>query len=1021
MKRISFILWLALAVPALAQETISDQPTLPPSSLNTPANVFALVDDTNAVPTTTNKVALDDIAAIGHAYLRPTTPTTLTGAESYLLAVDCQNVANTITVPDQMSCVITNVSDNGSSLVVNTTGNTAQTLLPGQYLWVSWSTVAADHTLGRHPAYDTAMSPSSTNAVQNLTVKAYVDAAIPTVDTTVSTVSTNPVRNSAITNYVDNRAMVRQDDFVITGSGNSTTDATAISTAVTALNAAGTGTLWIEGTVRLNSLHTFTAPISLRGIDHNSGLLITAEAGEFSWGSSWDPIDTVGGTAAQVLLPTAAFDGFIDSPNQDLADGQWFMIWSTDNLTGMPPHVTSQSPMEIHSAFNRESHVWTVYQGTFTADSGTDTLTATGHPLVNGSLVVMSSSGTLPAGMGAGPYYVVNAATNTYQISTTLGGGALDFTDNGTGTHTARTTNQITSTAHKLVNGSKVVMSTTAALPTGISAATPYYVINKTTNTYQISTTPGGAAVIMSDIGTGTQTALTSRYKLGGFVVDAMVTSPQIRVVPLLSQPDSEYNSNVIVSDLNVRQSPGISNDRLFNMRCLNGVKVERVHWEVGAADNSTDNGAGQLLFAYSANIVVDGIQIDALEDYDQSTGTIYGVEFSVVNNAVVSNSTFRKIRHAVDTTSGTYNAGTGRRWGTPLNVLVTNNIFHCEGHTGSSLFATSTHSEGWGVTFANNVYFVGEDNLGGALTARARRTIFRNNVVHGGGLCRGVFLGAAGCEATGNVFYNTWRGVTIDGTYGNFDKCIVDGNQFIDGTGSLGNVHIDGGVDHRITNNLFQNCSQGGVYSERDNITISGNQFIDCTSTTYPAIELASSYNAQITNNHFEGCEGGAVKVSTGDRVHITNNHFFQCPNASSAATINFAGTGTASSGESVVMHNVFNDCNSTCINYAGGATVAMTVYGDDQRIVGNTFEDCSGTDIIQFADDGTTTGHRVARNDLWNGLNTNSIDVGSLDSAAIKIVGNVCDGYGAGSLGLVGTNATTINTNQAGDNWTD
>lgn len=75
----------------------------------------------------------------------------------------------------------------------------------------------------------------------------------------------------------------------------------------------------------------------------------------------------------------------------------------------------------------------------FTAANATDTLTATAHGQTNGQKVRVSSSGALPAGLTAGTdYYVITAAANTFQLSATLGGAAVNFTTDGTGTHTCQ-------------------------------------------------------------------------------------------------------------------------------------------------------------------------------------------------------------------------------------------------------------------------------------------------------------------------------------------------------------------------------------------------------------------------------------------------------------------------------------------------------------------------------------------------------------------------------------------------------
>lgn len=87
----------------------------------------------------------------------------------------------------------------------------------------------------------------------------------------------------------------------------------------------------------------------------------------------------------------------------------------------------------------------TVNTFTFTA-AVDDTITATAHGLSNGDIIRVASSSALPAGLAAATnYYVINAATDTFKVSTSYGGGAVNITDTGTGTHTA--TVRITGTA----------------------------------------------------------------------------------------------------------------------------------------------------------------------------------------------------------------------------------------------------------------------------------------------------------------------------------------------------------------------------------------------------------------------------------------------------------------------------------------------------------------------------------------------------------------------------------------------
>jgi len=72
----------------------------------------------------------------------------------------------------------------------------------------------------------------------------------------------------------------------------------------------------------------------------------------------------------------------------------------------------------------------------FTAAT-TDIITSTAHGLVNGDIIKVISGTTLPAGLSTTVlYYVISSATNTFSVSLTNGGSAVDITDTGTGTHT---------------------------------------------------------------------------------------------------------------------------------------------------------------------------------------------------------------------------------------------------------------------------------------------------------------------------------------------------------------------------------------------------------------------------------------------------------------------------------------------------------------------------------------------------------------------------------------------------------
>lgn len=71
----------------------------------------------------------------------------------------------------------------------------------------------------------------------------------------------------------------------------------------------------------------------------------------------------------------------------------------------------------------------TATNATFTADAGTDVITSNGHNLENGDKVVLTTTGTLPAGLSlATGYFVINKTANTFQLATLPYRAAIDIT-----------------------------------------------------------------------------------------------------------------------------------------------------------------------------------------------------------------------------------------------------------------------------------------------------------------------------------------------------------------------------------------------------------------------------------------------------------------------------------------------------------------------------------------------------------------------------------------------------------------
>lgn len=73
-------------------------------------------------------------------------------------------------------------------------------------------------------------------------------------------------------------------------------------------------------------------------------------------------------------------------------------------------------------------------------DTAGDTLTSNEHGYSANTIVHAVTTNTLPGGLSTGtPYYVINPTTNTFQLSTSSGGSAINLTSTGSGSHYIKT------------------------------------------------------------------------------------------------------------------------------------------------------------------------------------------------------------------------------------------------------------------------------------------------------------------------------------------------------------------------------------------------------------------------------------------------------------------------------------------------------------------------------------------------------------------------------------------------------
>ncbi len=121
-------------------------------------------------------------------------------------------------------------------------------------------------------------------------------------------------------------------------------------------------------------------------------------------------------------------------------------IFDDINNTGTIPEeydfVDNEQTIDLDSDITKIRKVEARLAGSDAAFTGavTDVITSVAHGLSNGQKVKLTTTGTLPTGLSINTrYYVIEADTDSFELSLDLGGTAVDITGIGSGTHTWET------------------------------------------------------------------------------------------------------------------------------------------------------------------------------------------------------------------------------------------------------------------------------------------------------------------------------------------------------------------------------------------------------------------------------------------------------------------------------------------------------------------------------------------------------------------------------------------------------
>jgi hypothetical protein len=196
-----------------------------------------------------------------------------------------------------------------------------------------------------------------------------------------------------------------------------------------------------------------------------------------------------------------------------------FVVGSSVSVTGMTNNNFNGAYTVSSSASGNQSIVTIGNQNTVTISNASPAVvTFTSHNLVADDKIYFDTTGTMPTGLSANTLYYVKTVltSNTFTVSATVGGSAINTSSTYTGTITALTNTNpavVTFASHNLLANNPIYFETTGTMPTGLSANTLYFVKTVlSANTFTVSATLGGAAVNTSSTYTGVITAFVPSY-----------------------------------------------------------------------------------------------------------------------------------------------------------------------------------------------------------------------------------------------------------------------------------------------------------------------------------------------------------------------------------------------------------------------------------------------------------------------------------------------------------------------------
>ena len=305
--------------------------------------------------------------------------------------------------------------------------------------------------------------------------------------------------------YIDGDKVLT-DDYIATN-GNSITLLTPTGEEVTTLTIRG---IEFSDTAINDSQDTITY------IDHgfNEGDQVLY----FENGATTSVTNLVNGVSYYVI--------FINKDTIKLATSRAFAIASTPtaiNIDGSPSGTAFQLILmeEYFDGASVDEQLVNLYGITVPTtgiDTSTETITSLNHGFSNGDIVIYFSNGGIAIGglTNDNEYYVVNSTTDTFQLSLTFNGSAIDLTGTGNSLQSfLRIDNTLYLASHGFVTGQEVIFTENGGSISTLSDTTNYFIIKVSDDTIKLATT-------LSDALAGIAINLKPPFSLG----DMTLTGP---------------------------------------------------------------------------------------------------------------------------------------------------------------------------------------------------------------------------------------------------------------------------------------------------------------------------------------------------------------------------------------------------------------------------------------------------------------------------------------------------------------